>query len=112
MDSARSKTLTGSGVATRSQARFREVTMTLPGPLVGKYWRTASTSSALSKTSSQSLNGVPLRSASSTAGTAVLAVGAPTRSWPAGVTPSWAARLPSAARIRLSRSAGIQQITL
>ncbi len=112
MDSSRSNTLTGRGVATRSQARFREVTMTFPGPLAGKYLRTASTSSALSKMSSQSSYGAPVRSASSTAGTAVLAAGAPWLSCPVGATPSWPARVASAARMRLSRSAGIQQITL
>ncbi|BFO16279.1 hypothetical protein SHKM778_26670 [Streptomyces sp. KM77-8] len=53
-DSSRSKTFTGSGVATRSQPRLREVTITFPGPFVGKYWRTTSMSSALSNTRSQS----------------------------------------------------------
>ncbi|WP_405187308.1 hypothetical protein [Streptomyces anulatus] len=79
--------------------------MIFPGPPLGKYERTASMSSALSKTSSQLSKGLPVRRASRTAGTAVFACGPTSRPRPA-------ASSASAARIRLSCSAGIHQMTL
>ncbi|GAB3932281.1 hypothetical protein GCM10027614_01140 [Micromonospora vulcania] len=75
----------------------------LPGPPLGKNRSTSSGSSALSKISNQFECGRPTRSASSTAGTAVLAVDGTGRF-------KRAANSTSADWIWAGRSAGIHQI--